>query len=71
LGTSVPLEIIVGFAPGTAPGTNARLLSSKLQESWPAGVIVANKPGAGGTLAVAAALAAPSDGTTLLWGTNG
>ena len=44
-----PVRIIVGFPAGTGPDIVARLLAQKLSEGWGnLGVIVDNKPGAGG-----------------------
>lgn len=44
-----PVRMIVGFPAGTGPDIVARLLAQKLSEGWGnVGVIVDNKPGAGG-----------------------
>ena len=61
-----PVRIIVGFPAGTGPDIVARLLAQKLSEGWGnLGVIVDNKPGAGGLVAATEAARAAPDGYTL------
>ncbi|RZI77607.1 MAG: tripartite tricarboxylate transporter substrate binding protein [Variovorax sp.] len=67
-----PVRIIVGFPAGTGPDIVARLLAQKLSEGWGGqGVIVDNKPGAGGLIAASEAARAQSDGYTLMLGETG
>ncbi|CAA9278229.1 MAG: BUG/TctC family periplasmic protein [uncultured Acetobacteraceae bacterium] len=67
-----PVRIVLGFPPGSGPDVIARLLAEGLRETWPAGVVVDNKPGAAGAIAAQeVAKAAPSDGYTLLLGEVG
>ena len=67
-----PVRIIVGFPAGTGPDIVARLLAQKLSENWGGvGVIVDNKPGAGGLIAAAEAARAAPDGYTLMLGETG
>jgi tripartite-type tricarboxylate transporter receptor subunit TctC len=61
-----PVRVIVGFAPGGVVDTPARIVATKLGEIWSAGVIVENRPGAGGSTAAGYAAKAPADGYTLL-----
>lgn len=69
---SRPVRIIVGFPAGTGPDIVARLLAQKLSESWGnQGVIVDNKPGAGGLIAASEAARAAPDGYTLMLGETG
>jgi tripartite-type tricarboxylate transporter receptor subunit TctC len=69
---SRPVRMIVGFPAGTGPDIVARLLAQKLSESWGnMGVIVDNKPGAGGLIAASEAARAPADGYTLMLGETG
>jgi tripartite-type tricarboxylate transporter receptor subunit TctC len=66
------VRIIVGFPAGTGPDIVARLLAQKLSEGWGnMGVIVDNKPGAGGLIAASEAARAPADGYTLMLGETG
>ena len=67
-----PVRIIVGFPAGTGPDIVARLLAQKLSEGWGnLGVIVDNKPGAGGLIAATEAARAAPDGYTLMLGETG
>jgi tripartite-type tricarboxylate transporter receptor subunit TctC len=47
-------RILVGFPPGGTTDVMARKVAEKLRPAFPRGVIVENKPGAGGQLAVIA-----------------
>jgi tripartite-type tricarboxylate transporter receptor subunit TctC len=66
-----PVRLIVGFPAGTGPDIVARLLGQKLSEAWGTGVIVDNKPGAGGLIAATEAARAIPDGYTLMLGETG
>ena len=66
-----PVRLIVGFRAGTGPDIGARLLGQKLSEAWGTGVIVDNKPGAGGLIAATEAARAIPDGYTLMLGETG
>jgi len=68
---SKPVRLIVGFPAGTGPDIVARLLGQKLSEAWGTGVIVDNKPGAGGLIAATEAAKATPDGYTLMLGETG
>jgi tripartite-type tricarboxylate transporter receptor subunit TctC len=58
-----PLSIIVGFPPGGSPDFVARTLAEKLAQKLKRPVVVENKVGAGGQLALAALMNAASDGS--------
>ena len=60
-----PTTITVGFAPGGATDTFARVVAKKLAENLGQPVIVENKPGGGGRIAWQNLLSAPADGHTL------
>ncbi|MDB5926685.1 MAG: Tricarboxylate transport protein TctC [Betaproteobacteria bacterium] len=62
---SKPIRIIVGFSSGTATDTMARLIGTKLSESWTVPVIVENRLGAAGTISAGMAARANPDGYTL------
>lgn len=69
---SRPVRMIVGFPAGTGPDIVARLLAQKLSEGWGnMGVIVDNKPGAGGLIAASEAARATPDGYTIMLGETG
>ena len=67
-----PVRLIVGFPAGTGPDIVARILAQRLSEGWSnMGVIVDNKPGAGGLIAAGEAARATPDGYTLMLGETG
>jgi tripartite-type tricarboxylate transporter receptor subunit TctC len=62
-----PLRILVGFPPGGSADTIARLLSERLPgQLGGQTVVVDNKPGAGGRIAIDQLKSAPPDGNTVL-----
>src|SRR5439155_7467805 len=61
-----PVHVIVGFPPGGAADTTARLLGQSLSEQLGQTFIIENRPGAAGNIATEAAVRAPADGYTLL-----
>jgi tripartite-type tricarboxylate transporter receptor subunit TctC len=63
---SKPVTLVVGFPPGGALDSIGRALADEMGKALGQKVLVDNKPGAGGALAVSAVLNAPSDGHTLL-----
>jgi tripartite-type tricarboxylate transporter receptor subunit TctC len=65
---SQPLRIVVPYPAGGATDTLARIIATKLQESWKQTVVVENKPGASGTIGNDMVAKAPRDGQTVLLG---
>ena len=65
-----PIRFIVPFPPGSGTDTSARYFGRKLSELTGQPVVVENRAGANGFLAVQAVLAAPADGTTVFVGSN-
>ena len=63
---SQPLRIVVPYPAGGATDTLARVVATKLQESWRQTVVVENKPGASGTIGNDMVAKAPRDGHTIL-----
>jgi len=47
-----PVRLLVGFPPGGGSDVGARIIANRLSELWGQQVIVENKPGAGGHLAI-------------------
>jgi len=64
------IKFVVPFGPGSGTDTSARYFASKLQELTGQSVLVENRPGANGFLAIRQVLAAPADGYTVLIGSN-
>jgi len=60
-----PIHILVGFAPGGAPDILARLVGDRLAQEWGQPVIVENRTGAQGNIAMAAVARSVADGYTL------
>jgi tripartite-type tricarboxylate transporter receptor subunit TctC len=60
-----PVQLLVGFPPGQATDVLARLIATHLHAELGQNVVVENRPGAGGTTAVAAGARAKPDGHVL------
>ena len=67
---SKPIKFVVPFGPGSGTDTSARYFAKKLQDLTGQPVVVENKPGANGFLAVKQVLSAPADGYTVFIGSN-
>ena len=65
-----PIKFIVPFPPGSGTDTSARYFGKKLGDLTGQPVVVENRPGANGFIAVRALLAAPADGYTVFVGSN-
>jgi tripartite-type tricarboxylate transporter receptor subunit TctC len=61
-----PVRIIVGFPPGFAADTVARLIAQSLSDSLRQQFVVENRPGAGSNIATDAIVRATPDGYSLL-----
>ncbi|MFN3449809.1 MAG: Bug family tripartite tricarboxylate transporter substrate binding protein [Roseococcus sp.] len=62
---SRPLRFIVPVSAGGSADAQARRVAQRLQERWGQPVVVENRPGANGIVAVQAFLQAPPDGHTV------
>ena len=60
-----PVRLIVPYAPGGATDITARLLQNGISELWGQAVIVDNRAGASGNIALEMAAKSPPDGYTL------
>ena len=67
---SRPITLIVPQAAGGANDAIARVLAHKLAEQFGQGVIIENRPGAGGNVGTAVAARAKNDGYTLMLTVN-
>jgi tripartite-type tricarboxylate transporter receptor subunit TctC len=63
---SKPVTTVVGFEPGGGTDTTARIVSKTLGEQLGQQVVVENRAGAGGTIAVAHTAKAAPDGYTIV-----
>ena len=66
-----PIHILVPYAPGGITDIAARILGAKLTEAWGQQVVVENRPGGNGFIAMTAAAKAAPDGYTLVMATVG
>ncbi|MGY8524756.1 Bug family tripartite tricarboxylate transporter substrate binding protein [Paracidovorax citrulli] len=62
-----PIRLVVPQAGGTGNDVLARALAEKLGQAWKQPVVVENRPGANGTLAITYVLGQPADGHTLFF----
>jgi len=61
-----PVRVITSFAAGSGPDAMLRFLGERLARLWGQSVVIDNRPGGGGFIAVAEARKAAPDGHTLL-----
>jgi tripartite-type tricarboxylate transporter receptor subunit TctC len=65
-----PIKIVVGFPPGGGTDAIARIFAEKLKDILGQPVVVENKAGAGGKLAVDTLVNSPADGSVLMIAPN-
>jgi len=68
---SKPIHILVPYAPGGISDIASRILGAKLTEAWGQQVVVENRPGGNGFIAMTAGAKAAPDGYTLVMATVG
>jgi tripartite-type tricarboxylate transporter receptor subunit TctC len=61
-----PVRVILPFPTGTGPDTVMRLVGERLGKLWGQQVVVENRPGGNGWIAMDAVKRAPADGYTLM-----
>jgi len=62
---SKTVKMVVPVGAGSAPDVIARLLGERLSQAWGQGVVVDNRPGAGGIPGMSALARAANDGYTI------
>jgi len=67
---SRPVKIITPFPAGSGPDAVVRMVAEKLNRAWGKPVIVDNRPGGNGFIALTAAKNSPHDGYTLAQASN-
>jgi len=65
------VRFVLGAPAGTAPDTAARILGERLGAAWGQTVVVENRPGVGGMLAMELVRGSPADGYTLMFAHSG
>jgi tripartite-type tricarboxylate transporter receptor subunit TctC len=66
-----PVRILVPYAPGGITDIAARLVGAKLGDMWGQSVVVENKPGGNGLIAMSALIKSAPDGYTLVMASGG
>jgi tripartite-type tricarboxylate transporter receptor subunit TctC len=61
-----PVRFVIPYPPGGASDVTARILGAKLSEAWGQPVVIDNRPGANGIIALEYAAKSPPDGYTIL-----
>src|SRR6266581_3512603 len=64
------VRLLVGFPPGGGADAASRIIANRLSEIWGQQVVVENKPGVGGNIALDTAAHASPDGYTMVLATG-
>jgi len=64
------IRLVVPYTPGQGADSAARIVATKLSERLQQAIVIDNKPGAAGNIGSEIVARAPSDGYTLLMGSN-
>src|SRR5690349_3791992 len=59
-------KVLCGFPPGGTSDAMSRRIADKLRGNYATNVVVENKPGAGGQIAISLLKDSPADGSTML-----
>ena len=66
-----PIKVLIGFAAAGTPDIATRMIAPKLGEALGQPIVIENRPGAGGVIAMEAVAKAVPDGYTIALGTVG
>jgi tripartite-type tricarboxylate transporter receptor subunit TctC len=66
-----PIRMLVPYAPGGISDIAARIVGAKITEAWGQQVVVENRPGGNGFIAMTDAVRSAADGYTLVMATGG
>ena len=66
-----PVKLIVPLGPGSGADLGARLLADRLTKQWHQSVVVENRPGGDGSVAITAVLNARDDHTLMFGPSRG
>jgi tripartite-type tricarboxylate transporter receptor subunit TctC len=66
-----PIRILVPYAPGGIADIASRIVGGKITEAWGQQVVVENRPGGNGFIAMTDAVRSAADGYTLVMATGG
>lgn len=66
-----PVRILIPFVPGGSTDFIARVMQTRMTEELGQAMVIDNRPGASGNIAVEIAASAPPDGHTILFGNIG
>jgi tripartite-type tricarboxylate transporter receptor subunit TctC len=66
-----PIKFVVPYPPGGASDVTARILGQKLSEAYGQPVVIENRPGANGNIALEAVAKSAPDGYTIIMGNVG
>ena len=66
-----PIKFVVPYPPGGASDVTARILGQKLSEAYGQPVVIENRPGANGNIALDAVAKSAPDGYTIVMGNVG
>jgi tripartite-type tricarboxylate transporter receptor subunit TctC len=67
---SKPIRVLVGFSPGGTTDVSARVASALVSQDLGQSIIIENRPGGSGSIAIETLLRGPADGYTIVVGSD-
>ena len=65
-----PIRVLVGFSPGGTTDVSARVTSAVVSKDFGQSIIIENRPGGSGSIAIETLLRGPADGYTIVVGSD-